>query len=58
MSTVHNHAAVTPTTTMQSSHDCGVGSGSLACQRSNAYAAATETQSCVASIHPIRMAGA
>ncbi len=44
--TVNSHAAPKPTIRMHSSHDCGVGSGSLACQRSKAKAAAIETAHC------------
>ncbi len=43
---VNSHAAPTPTTRMQSNHECGVGSGSLICQQSKANAAATETMNC------------
>jgi len=46
MIAVNSHALPTPTTRMQSNHDCGVGSGSEACQRSKANAAATETANC------------
>ena len=41
--TVNNHAAPTPTIRIANSHDCAVGRGSLACQRSNAKAAAIDT---------------
>jgi hypothetical protein len=47
MRIVASHAAPTPTSRMHSSHDCGVGRGSLACQRSKAKAAATETANCM-----------
>jgi|JI9StandDraft_1071089.scaffolds.fasta_scaffold83050_4 hypothetical protein len=44
--TVNNHAAPNPTIRMHSNHDCIVGSGALACQRSKAKAAAMETAHC------------
>lgn len=46
MSTVNSHAAPTPTMSTQSNHDCHVGRGSLACQRSKAKAAVTDTANC------------
>lgn len=47
MNHVTNHAEPTPTMRIASNHDCAVGSGSLACQRSNQNAAATETTNCM-----------
>lgn len=44
--TVNSHAAPTPTNRTHNSHDCGVGRGSFACQRSKANAAATDTANC------------
>lgn len=46
MSHVAKYADPTPTMSTQSNHDCGVGSGSLACQRSKAKAAAIDTAHC------------
>lgn len=43
MSTVTRYAAPTPTISTHSNHDCAVGRGSLACQRSKAKAAAIDT---------------
>lgn len=53
MITVNSHAAPKPITRTSSSHDCGVGSGSLACQRSKANAAAIETAHWSASMREI-----
>ncbi len=44
--TVNNHAAPMPTIITHNSHDCGVGSGSLSCQRSKAKAARIDTAHC------------
>lgn len=44
--TVNSHADPKPTIRMQISHDCIVGRGSLACQRSKAKAAAIDTAHC------------
>lgn len=43
MMIVASHAEPNPTIRMHRNHDCGVGSGSSACQRSKAYAAAIDT---------------
>jgi hypothetical protein len=51
--TVNTHAAPTPTSRMHSSQDWTVGNGSLACQRSNAKAAATETANCMKRIREV-----
>lgn len=59
MTRVHTHAAPTPMTSTQSSHDCPVGNGSVAAWYwSKANAAPTDTASCESSIQPIRIAGA
>lgn len=44
--TVNSHAAPTPITSTHNNHDCAVGRGSLACQRSKAKAASAETMTC------------
>lgn len=43
MRTVARYADPMPTISTASNHDCGVGRGSLACQRSKAKAAAIDT---------------
>jgi hypothetical protein len=48
--TVNSHAAPTPTSNTQSSHDWPVGRGSLACHRSKAKAATIDTAHCANSI--------
>ena len=46
MNHVASHALPIPTMSTHNSHDCPVGRGSSACQRSKAYAAATDTANC------------